>query len=673
MATTLSQLYQATPSITLEEQANLARLLISANEHYTHSNDAQYDFNKRQQHLSEAAKLCQRVHAALPDDLSALNLMGRIHLDQQKESLAYELFQRALTLAPQHANSLINMGYYYLSVHTYDKAEGCFISALANDKHSQRAFSGIALAKLKQRDYLAAFNHFRRLFELGLRDETLVAHFLSSLESLHCDQYEQALEQLLLSLFCQPNADYRKLSLLSSSLLCAKYKLDDEHTILDLDTLIKDQLLLELMSKAQVKSIQLESLLADLRNSILNEVMQTSVLRDELQAFCIALGIYSANNDYILMCSHQEERDVALLIGQIKQRLSGSWQQADVIGALMVVGLYEPLYQQSFSTALLRHAIEDWPLALQTLLNRNLYEPCELHGKLLSHFGQTTDDLLGNELHGCLNRWQTISPASPNNLHHALSTSLGEHNVPAHFKSARLTILLIGCGSGERAFYLAKYFDKVKIHAIDNSKENLSFAIDKAKQLNISNISFGFSELDAAPSLDEQYDLIEFSAAINHTLQPETAMKSWSKLLKPEGLIRFDFSAKLDHDSRSLVTQLVQERKLSPTVDNIRHLRHAIMQEANSGLWDELFLDEYFYTGAGCKELFFQAHNHHFDIEKINTLLKNTQLKFKGFANTGLEYIKARAQHSGQSISEWHQNNGPLFQQGNHYQLYCSR
>ncbi len=40
---------------------------------------------------------------------------------------------------------------------------------------------------------------------------------------------------------------------------------------------------------------------------------------------------------------------------------------------------------------------------------------------------------------------------------------------------------------------------------------------------------------------------------------------------------------------RRAITQLVKDRRLSRTADNIRHLRYAISQEASSGLWDALF------------------------------------------------------------------------------------
>jgi len=517
--------------------------------------------------------------------------------------------------------------------------------------------------------------------ELGYSTPTLKHHLFDAIENLTTEIYSENLEQFLICAFSWQNADYRKLSQISTSLLIAKYDLKNDQAILDMDMLISDELLIELLTKSQSKSIYLESLLAELRKSILNEVAITETLREELQAITIALGIYSVENDYVMISSHEEEQEISGLITSLRQACSTSWEQNDIVGALLVLSLYEPLYSQSFSTQLLKFDLEEWPLATQALLKSNLYDLCNEHGNVLTLFGQNQTDLLSNEISRPLNRWSALKPHAKSNMYSALNRTLGEGLVPERFESSSLKILLIGCGTGERAFYLANYFDNVHVVAIDHSKENLGYAIGKAKELEIENIQFGLADLSIAfESTNEignkntdKFDIIEFTESINHVLNPKQTIDSWKSLLTEDGLIRFDFNAIKAQETRGLISQLVGERRLSPTSDNIRHLRNAIIQEAKSGLWDDLFLDEYFYSGTGCKELFFQKNNHHFDLNAISNLLKQTGLNFKGFINSEVDTLKKNLNGDANDLSTWDLHNELLTGTTNSYQFYCGR
>ena len=87
----------------------------------------------------------------------------------------------------------------------YTAAEESFHLVLASNRHSAQAFAGIALAKLRQKDYFGAFSHYRRLLETGHDSASVTTYFLESAEFLSCDVYKADLEALLIEAFSWEN------------------------------------------------------------------------------------------------------------------------------------------------------------------------------------------------------------------------------------------------------------------------------------------------------------------------------------------------------------------------------------------------------------------------------------------------------------------------------------
>lgn len=633
MASSMSHLVSTTPSISTEEQANLARMLIQANELYGISNSNQYSQIEREQALEQSSSLAEDVLNALPNHHSALNLMARIELDNANYSRAESLLERAISLLDNDENTMLNLGYLYIAKRQYEEAANWFKKALEENRYSARAFAGVALVKLRQKDYLAAFKHYKRLLELGHDTDLIRSHFLESVEFLNCDAYQADLEGICFDALLWENHDTGKLANFVSSLLVRKYDLDNENALLDLNILTQDRLLIEALNKVLLPRIAVENLLTELRKTILMEVAVTQELREDYQPIALAIGVYASRCDYALIQIQEEETELVALVHAINAVTSQHWQQEDIIGALIVLSMYEPLYTQRFSTQLLRYDVEDWPSKMQDVLQANLYDLCNEHQTSFDLIDSSVESLLSDDIKRCSDRWSHIKSLAKADLYAALGNELGFEQVPERFKTEQINVLLVGCGSGLRAFYLAQVFPNISVTAVDASRENITYTRMMAKRLGIDTIQFVHSGYDDTIIGEDQFDIIEFGEAINHVEKPDQVINDWQSLLKNDGLIRLSLNTRSMQSKLSTVIQLVKDRRLSPTADNIRHLRFAINQEAGSGLWDGLFSEPRFYTGAGCKDLFFHKHNHYFQLADLEELFKHTQLDFTGFVD----------------------------------------
>ncbi|GEM_PF-1800400 len=671
MATTLSRLFEATPALSLEEQANLARDLIKANELYRISNSTTHTSHERSDALNASHDLAKDVLSRLPNDCSALNLLARTEIDKGRLSHAKALLAKALELNPLDENTLLNNGYLLIANKEYADAETMFRDVLAINAQSAKGFSGIALAKLRQRDYLAAFNHYKRLIELGAEMSGIQAYFLEAVENLSSDFYQADLEDLMIVAFGWEGTHKQSLGRMSASLLKHKYELEDENAVLDLEQLISNPLLLEATSRCLLPSIEVEGLLTELRKTILTEVSLSHTLRDELLPMAIALGRYSARNDYVLVRTQGEDTEVSSLVQQVYSALQSGGDRDDVIGALLVIAMYNPLYTQSFCCQLMAFDLEEWPVALHELMHDTLYELSEEHQVLYSLFGSNSDSVLNNEVRRASNRWHHLAPMATTNFHHALSQELTPSAIPSRFKHETLNVLLLGSGSGQRAAYIARYFDNVRVYAVDSDQNNVAYATMMARKLGITNLQYIYADLSNALVSEELFDIIEFGEAFNHIKSPRVAVDEWKGLLANDGLMRFTFNSSATQETIGVVSQLVSARTLSATADNISHLRDAISKEQSSGLWCALFEDERFYSGAGCKELFFSEHRHYFNLQDVNDLLQDAKLEFIGFVDFPTEQSKSANALAPYSLLAWHVMDQDQSLFSNHYQLYC--
>lgn len=564
-----------TPSQELD--AKTACDLVDANRWYHLSNHAGIDKLKRLQAREKATILVDAVLSRLPESSDAINLKGRIAMDEGRLQAARELIENAIRLSPEKASFWCNRGYVSLLQGQFDQAEIYFNQALVCDTGSVQAFSSIALSYFLRNDYLAAFLRYRSLLHKGALNQAALSTLAECCTFLSADRYDTDLESDLLALFALDDFQHQKLSQLACSLLRFKYDLTNEEAALDIDQLADDQLLISVLATGCVRDIYVEELTGLLRQHILIEVSQSGELRDGLQNLALAIGLMGVHSDYVLNVTPDEHHFITDLEHCVREALNGNWSPVDVVGALIIISMYKQLYNTNYSFKLLGHELSDWPLGMQALFERNLYQKSDLHA--LRFALPQNDEALSRGFDSpyafsAYPMWQQIPYNTPTSYARALSAEVGESNVPPSLWHQATCMLIIGCESGERAIRLARSFDNMHIIALDQSEENVAYARFQAKEFGLTNIEFNlFKQANEIPELGCYFDVIEIHDAHCDDVAIILSAKS---LLDKAGLIRIGFR-EFDPGVADVIAELQKIDRI-PTADMVRQMRAEVLE-----------------------------------------------------------------------------------------------
>ena len=609
--------------VSRDKAADLARRLVQVNQ----------DYNTLQQEDGAAIyirnsllnELLSRVESIIAEDLpqaSALNLAGRIAFDLSLHQLARDYFARAHNLETAKATYLLNLANVEATLGHYDKADEYFSRVLKLDKKNISAFIGIAYCLLQTGNYDKAFLHYKSIIAFGHSSAVIHDQAVECIENLRCDRYTEELELFVLFLLSLTDIDTSRLVKFAAELLTHKYELNDPNCVLDIDQLVQDELLIAILETGVVAETYFEELITQLRLSILTEVVIGHSLRDDLLPLSMAIGCYASHTDYALVLNQDEEKEIDLLKLQIAQQIGYQRVAADdIAGALIVLAMYEALYVQSFSFDLLALEQQDWPLGMQNLMKVSLYDLSEEHQARHELFGQTMTELLDNGITRSSKRWKPIPAPRQVSFFQTIQQQLAPQTPPRSWHGKTIRVLLLACGSGQKAFQYATQFTAVNVLAADSNQVDMAYAHAQVKSLSLDNLSYAVADYAQPPHDLEPFDYIEFGEGFDFA-----HLEAWKKLLADDGIARVILPGLASRELTGILSDLVRARGMHPSLENIRLIRNSILLERSSELWERLFENPQFYSGSGCRDLIFKNKLAFFDLEKSYRLLKKAGL-----------------------------------------------
>ncbi len=629
MNTAMPNLQPSTKQLSQGELANVARLLIHANDLYEIANNVSTPAADRQDSLENAFELVSHVIGFDPANAPAMNLLGRIELDRGNVDTAKTLFNQCLQLAPENTQYLTNTGYLYLITDEPESALVCFQKALATDTRYVNAFLGIARAQQALRNYDIAYLHYRSLVQHGHNNQTILQGMLNCCEHIQIDEFQPELESDLLNLFTHDELAHERLGHFAAALISKKYDLENPNAPIDIVAVANDPLIYQALLKCTLPNPFVEEFITLLRQSILFEAVETRHLRDELQLLAIAIGAYSERCNYSLICEEVEASQVAHFDQILSQTLQHNWCIEDVAGALIVVGMYQAFFSQSYAYRLTALSLSDWPAAIIPLMSGSLYRRAEREA-FKQQFPEKQDELLvaKEDLPAPFPRWNNIELFNEQSLKKDLINSF---DIAADSLPDRLLLLVAGTDAAQKAVEYARYFTDVDVLAVEHSLENLAESHLKAKEEELTNIAFW--PISLAKRFLQDGNQIHFASISGDAkVVDESFIHLVQNGLSKHGVMNIKLVKSPDNATKD-IQALINKQKLRGTSANIRALRATIMADKYSEYWSDLIHDDYFYSVDGCRQAWFTDNTQQTMLDSLVTLLDKPEWQLSKVLN----------------------------------------
>ena len=385
-------------------------------------------------------------------------------------------------------------------------------------------------------------------------------------------------------------------------------------------------LFLEGLKSNVVCDRQFETFITQVRSHLLDDFANEGRFRREAYIrLAAALSHYAFFTDFILA---ETERERAL-IDQLRRPIEQGKTNAD---AIALFACYEPLHALSNAQAILDtfRTTEN----LSEVVTAQIADHLSL-GQMaaeiptLAPVADETSQSVGEQYEAFpYPRWRTVSKR------HVVENWRAEEfsrklEVPLSNRST--SILIAGCGTGRDAAIHALRFPMASITAVDVSRASLAYASRKAKELELSNITFLHGDILDLGRTAQTFDHICCTGVLHHMEDPSMGWRVLRDLLKPGGLMRIGLYSRAGRKAVAAAQEAARRGNYGPTREGILRFRRDCPQICDpktvlglSRLQDYYHLNMY-------RDLVFPAREHRFDLGEIGDMLKAFGLSFEGF------------------------------------------
>ncbi|TXR53398.1 class I SAM-dependent methyltransferase [Reinekea thalattae] len=568
----------------------------------------------------------------------ALNLLGRIALDEGFYSLAFQHLEEATSLAPNSAGNWYSLGHVHLADQCYDQALECFTKALDISPNETRAAISIAYTLYKKGLTVAAFQAYRKLFHVHPEDQHVQAKLFDLVHQIKADYYQEELEQDVISWLMLDDVNSQKLAPLTISLLTHKYDLKNPNAVLDLQDLAIDPLLSLALAKLYVTDKSLEEVIIIIRKQLLLSAIAGDYQDSKLLDLTINIAQHSQHNEYIYAYQTDELEILNLLTDSLKKLSQTDLQSHSNVAYLFsLYAMYESPTQISSLLKISFADVYTWPDEVKTLFKTTVLD---FKAEIAAADELTTLTSISNEISLAVKaqyeanpypRWSHLGYNTPTNYGRALEQELENFRAPEFFNMGAIKVLIAGCGTGQHALRVAKYFRNVEVTAIDITRRSLAYAQKKAEQYGIENITFMNLDILDLDALQGEFHVIECSGVLHHMQDPSVGLAKLKTKLAANGLIKLGLYSEVARKPIQQVRALLDQYQVPTNLESIRTLRQSIIEDKlpidNKGILES----QDFYSASGCRDLLFHEQELLFSPLKIQQLISEHDLRFLGF------------------------------------------
>ena len=383
-------------------------------------------------------------------------------------------------------------------------------------------------------------------------------------------------------------------------------------------------------------SSEAEGFFTRLRKELLIMTIQRGTVTHQLKPLTESLAAQCFLNEYVYFTSQEE--DVA--ISQIIEAAANSQEATNRY--LAIIGCYKAIY----TTGISPEFINNYPTpddSSKELIAAQFKEPRQ-EQEIRTSFQEKRN--VNNTISQQVQEMYEENPyprfkfsdytdsklAKPIFKYIEVETNRNDLSFSEGLKSLTATpkVLIAGCGTGNQAINASRY-KNAQITAIDLSSSSLAYAIRKAKEYEMNNVSFKKMDLLNVSQLGDIFDIIECSGVLHHMEKPSKGLSALIQQLKPDGYIKIglysEIARKVIVEARKIIPML----EIDSSPEGIRRFRKQVL---DGEIKELLALPKFardFYSLSECRDLCFHVQEHRYTTESLQKLLDSHGLTFCGF------------------------------------------
>ncbi len=333
-----------------------------------------------------------------------------------------------------------------------------------------------------------------------------------------------------------------------------------------------------------------------------------------------AISHYSFNTDFILDCTEEEQKAIDALRFRIE---AGQYDIADIA----LFACYAPLYALKNANEIMQKFSASASMAdiIKTQISNylRLREISESIVTITPIDSATSEDVREQYEEFPYPRWTSFSLSA---WIRSWEATLNREIL--NLRDKKLKILNAGCGTGNEAILLASMFPKSEVLAVDLSRTSLAYAVKKAEEYGIKNITFRQADIQHLGVLDQQFDYISSVGVLHHMKDPVAGWKVLSGLLKPKGLMTIGLYSKIARTGIIKTRKIAREAGYTGDAASMKSFRKKSPQILDPDVLKNISSFRDYYSLSMYRDLLFHVQEYNYDLLEIESILKKLNMDF---------------------------------------------
>jgi 2-polyprenyl-3-methyl-5-hydroxy-6-metoxy-1,4-benzoquinol methylase/tetratricopeptide (TPR) repeat protein len=396
---------------------------------------------------------------------------------------------------------------------------------------------------------------------------------------------------------------------------------------------LRDPLLLTVLSLAANTDIDIERLLTALRKALLLTPTRETLRKGYVLEFACALVRQSEINEFVFFPSDEERQRLDEIYINFQGLREGSRAAAE---NLLLKALYSPLWR------LLNEDAEDidgrmikpnvWSDLVAAHLKekqveREIAQGIQSVGMIEDTVSRSVAQLYEDNPYP---RWLSMHLPGAGSRRKQLACYFPDEELT--FMDAPYKVLIAGSGTGQQTLDAALgYGPQGAITAIDISLASLAYAKRMADKFGADNIQFLQCDILNAGVLDDAFDIIECIGVLHHMDDPWGGWKVLAGKLNPGGMMKIALYSQAARRTIALLRDDICTSGLSGDAQTIRKYRQDIITGGDQGKGGFLRQSSDFYSLSNFRDLMFHVSEQHMTIPDIAGFLRENDFTFQGF------------------------------------------